>query len=161
MSFDKLLLSKGYTVHGIVLKEFAAFLSGCTLVVIALLVSVASGRLNVRSILGLLSALFMLCALDYLLFQCTGNLINGTLYCFFATLALCFAGGCLYPTYFFPSKVQKVLSWLPHCLAKERMAGCLTGSMDASIDFVMIVYGFLFLSVAFMIRNYRIKVGER
>lgn len=168
MSFDKLLLSKGYTVFGIVLKEFAAFVLGSAFVLMTLLAISApfslkwlSGLMNVRSVLGLIPVIFMLCALDYLLFQFSGNLINGTLYCFFATLVLCFAGGCLYPLYFFPSSVHKVLSWIPHCLAKEQVAACLSVRGGAQSNPVILGYGLVFLLGALMVRNYRIKADER
>jgi len=69
-------------------------------------------------------------SLSYLLYTLATDLIGGVLLQFFVTLGMCFVSGCLYPVFFFPSGVQKMAAWLPAGVARQYLAGAMTGSPD-------------------------------
>lgn len=110
-----------------------------------------------EAVLRLLPAVLMLAALSFALYSLTDHLIGGVLAHFFATLALCFVSGCLYPVHFFPVAVQRVADYLPTGLARTQLAGCLTGADTTSTTLWLVGYAALFLLVALALRLRRIK----
>lgn len=173
-SFDKILMARGYGVTGFVLGEFASLFSGCILLFITAMLIFGAGvkflsvppqwvsfDLNVENIFSMAIVILMISAFTYMLFQCSGNLISGTLLCFFAVLVLCFAGGCIYPLYFFPISVQKVLAFLPHSLAREQIGFVFTGESTQGDRLLLIGFSAIFLLIAIFIRKCRLRNGER
>lgn len=146
-----------------VLAEFIAY--GLTLLLMGLLPLGALLVLDphllavdgLSAVARLLPVIGMLAALSFLLYSLTDHLIGGVLIHFFATLALCFMSGCLYPVHFFPIGVQQAANLLPTGLARTQLAGCLTGADTTAATGGLLLYGVLFLTAAAVLRLRRIK----
>ncbi len=110
-----------------------------------------------EAVLRLMPAVLMLATLSFALYSLTSHLIGGVLAHFFATLALCFVSGCLYPVHFFPVAVQQVAGYLPTGLARTQLAGCFTGADTTAATLLLLGYAGLFLLTAMALRLRRIK----
>lgn len=83
---------------------------------------------GVGTLIGnVLLVVIMIGCFSFFIYELCDQLISGILLAFFLTLGLCFAGGCLYPPYFFPESIQNIASVLPTGLARSLIASCLTG----------------------------------
>ena len=108
-------------------------------------------------LLTALPVLFMVTALTYCTYSLSQQLIGGVLITFFAALALCFIGGCMYPVYFFPLSVQKLSRFLPTAIAREHLTACFAGTEPAG-GWALLAFGAAFLAISVAVRAY--KVGK-
>lgn len=165
-SFGRMLAARGRSAAGQVCCEFLAFFLAVAILVCALLPVLWAGGIlqsyyaDWSAALHALPALLVICALSFLLFEMSADLISGVLLHFFGTLALCFVSGCLYPAFFFPESVQKLAAWLPTGLARIQFAGALTGDRAVYTTVALLGYSLLFFLLALGIRRARVA-GER
>lgn len=106
---------------------------------------------------ALLVVVFMVCGFSYLLYCLSGDLIGGILVQFFTTLGMCFISGCLYPVYFFPSKVQVFATYLPAGAARSMLSGAFTKQVDWLSFGLLIGYGLSFFLMGSLITCRKVK----
>ena len=140
--------------------EFGAYLAG-----LAMLLAAVSAIIRFAGLLpegmtlwalfaGALPTLVMAAAMCYCLYTLSDHLISGMLLTFFAALALCFIGGCMYPIRFFPVTVQTMAQYLPTGIARENLTACLLGKEIAN-NWALWGYSAGFLTVATVIRGWK------
>ena len=95
--------------------------------------------------MGVVTVVFA--ALSFLLYNLSSDLIGGVLVQFFLTVALCFAGGCLYPVYFFPVALQRVGSFLPTATASTLLSTGVSGNPPTAALLLLGGYGALFFLI--------------
>lgn len=126
LSLQRMLAPKGMGAFRQILCEYAGFL----LVYVAVLtgaVLLLKPWLPDISLLTALPVAVMSASLSFLLFSVSTDLISGVVLQFVTALALCFIAGCMYPISFFPEPVQALSRLLPTGIARELMAGAITG----------------------------------
>lgn len=158
----RLLRSKGIGVTGQVAAEFAGYY-----VTLAVLLAAVSCLMKMLEMLpeasawqvffGSLPALLMVTSLSYLLYTLSSNLIGGVLLTFMATLALSFAGGCMYPVQVFPASMQRLAQVLPSGMARQSLTALVQGR-GAEHTPQLLLFGLVFLALAILIA--RQKTGK-
>ncbi len=103
--------------------------------------------------LRMLAIVAMIAAFNMMLFEIAGNLVNGILIHFFASLCLCYSSGCFYPIYTFPKVMQETALYLPTGVARNYLAGGFTGDAVWFEFLGLVVYVMIFGLVAFAVRK--------
>lgn len=168
-SLNKKLLTQGYKCHSQVICEyFSYFIANLLLVLLILLVIYFSGTFSNGALvqfapsfsellaisLSILPVVFVLTSLTFLIFELSGNLVNGILLYFFSTLALCYVSGCLYPIYTFPQIIQNISAFLPTGIARSYLAGFV--AKNSSLNTLwLILYSIAFLTVTILLRRHK------
>lgn len=168
-SLSRMLTAKRRSLFGQTVCEFAAYLAGMLLLLLAvipilfllghffpnqLFENVDPIRMII-TVLQMIPALVMITSLSFMLYELTNDLISGVLLQFFVTFALAFASGCLYPVFFFPESVQKLAAHLPTGIARSHLAACLTDSPSALTLAALVAYSLLFLVIAYLVRRHK------
>lgn len=149
----RLLRSKGLGATGQVAAELAGFyVALAALLGAVIFVMDLTGMLAEASawqvFFGSLPALLMVTSLSYLLYTLSANLIGGVLLTFLATLALSFAGGCMYPVQVFPLSMQRLAQVLPTGMARQSLTALVQGrGAEYTLRLLLFSLGFLVLTV--------------
>lgn len=61
----------------------------------------------------LIPVIFLISALQFLIYEMSDSLIGGTLFQFFSSLCFAFISGCFYPSFLFPETIRKIANSLP------------------------------------------------
>ena len=93
-----------------------------------------------------LPVVVMVAAWSFFLFSLAKELISGVLLVALLSLALCFAGGCMYPASFFPDAVRQAARFLPTGLAMEQLSCCVTGGQGSGGWLLLYSAGFAALT---------------
>jgi len=104
MALERMLAARGRSALGQILCDLFAYCGGLTVMVAAIAAlgkALAGDAMDVELLPGI-PVILMVCSFSFLLYTLSSDLIGGVLVQFFATLALCFVSGCMYPVYFFP-----------------------------------------------------------
>lgn len=94
---------------------------------------------------------------SYMLYCLSTDLIGGILLQFFATLGMCFISGCLYPAYFFPSRMQQLAGFLPTGVARSQIAGTFTGESSVWTWLLLLGYSAVFFLIGSFVTCRRVK----
>lgn len=151
-AFAQSLCDLGVYLLGIVVLV-ALFVFGGTAIAGDTLGDLNGGDILLRS----LPVLVMVCAFSFMLYALTADLISGVLLQFFLSAALCFISGCMYPVHFFPISVQRIAAWLPACLARSQLAGCITGGHNIQTALLLLAYALVFSAVGTAARVRAVK----
>ena len=140
------------------LLDFAVYMTGLLAIGgIGLLLLALSGRgISLLTVIKGLPAVLALGAMSMLLYELASDLVSGVLMQFFATLALCFVSGCMYPIAFFPETIQKLSVFLPTGLARMQLADCLRGGYSPYTTGILLAFAGLFLGIAMIIRKTKV-----
>ena len=155
LSFARMLAARGRPGALQALADFAVYFAGL-LALTAVLPALGDLPFTMAQ---LLPVVFLAASLSFLLYTLATDLIGGVLLQFFATLALCFVSGCMYPVYFFPVSVQKVAAWLPPALARASLSAAITGQ-DTAAPWLLLGYGGVFCALAVAVRAARVKEAK-
>lgn len=111
--------------------------------------------------LHLIPAIIIASAFHMMLFELSGNIVNGILLQFFCSVSLCYAAGCFYPIYAFPKAVQSLAPFLPTGLMRSYLASGITGERSAADLFGIFAFTSVFLAITVAVRKHKItaKVG--
>ncbi|MBQ6845580.1 MAG: ABC transporter permease [Oscillospiraceae bacterium] len=168
-SLNKKLLTQGYKCHSQVICEYLSyFIANLLLVLLILLTIYFSGTFSNNATtqfipsfsqlilisLRIIPVIFVLTSLTFLIFELSGNLVNGILLYFFSTLALCYVSGCLYPVYTFPQIIQDISAFLPTGIARSYLAGFVAKTSSLNILW-LILYSIAFLTVTILLRRHK------
>ena len=93
-----------------------------------------------------LPVVVMVAAWSFFLFSLAKELVSGVLLVALLSLALCFAGGCMYPASFFPDAVRQAARFLPTGLAMEQLSCCVTGGQGSGFWLLLYSAGFAALT---------------
>lgn len=158
---EQLLKSKRIgAVKQVVIEIVAYFIIILILVLIPLMLL---SEYSVVSLFGVLPVIFCICAISYFIFSLTQDMLSGVLLQLLVSVALCFVSGCMYPVYFFPVSVQNLSGYLPAAMARNYIAGLITGRENTEGLLPMLTIGLVLLLVSILIRYFRIggKKGAR
>lgn len=159
-SLSRLLRSQRVHPAGQVLAEFGGYGLGLSVLLAGICLVMGLAQVLPEGVsawslfLSGLPALVMVAALTYLLFSVSDHLIGGVLLTFFAVLALCFIGGCMYPISVFPLSVQSLAAVLPSGLARQSIIACVQGTAPADVG-ALLIYGAVFLALATLVRGHK------
>ncbi len=104
-------------------------------------------------------AFMVITSLQFLLFEISSALVSGVLLQFGMAVSLGYVSGCFYPIYFFPESVQKLSEILPSGLARTHFANIVCNENQSSTLLYLAIYFFVFMLIAFFVRQYKI-VGK-
>ncbi len=176
-SLQRLLYTRGYGAAVQVLAEYLPFLL-CTLLTLLLPYAIAAAAsvyigFGVPELtwwlpadyllapLRALPAVFLLSALQFLVYEAASSLIGSVLLQLILAAFMGYVGGCFYPIYFFPQAVQRLAAWLPTGIAFRWYAGVLSGSADPGALALCLAGGGLLLALAVLVRKGRITGRAR
>lgn len=160
-AMEQLLKSKRVGAVAQVICELVAYVL-LMLLLTAILLALLS-KFSTEAMVQLLPVVFCVCAISYLVYSLSRDLLSGVLLQLLISVALCFVSGCMYPVYFFPESVQNLSRYLPAAMARNHIAAFITGAESASDPWPMVAIGGACVVIAVLIRRYRIggKRGAR
>lgn len=165
-SLTTLMYSQGASSTKQVLAEYAAFFT-MILFVFLLIMTALSGVLSIISNLEnqnfvfdiplmqiakyILPIILVTSSLGFMIYEFSGNLISGILTYFFTAIFLCYASGCIYPTYMLPDTLQLLAKILPLGVARSFLTGGIEYEFDFNQCLILVAYsvGFMLLSILF------------
>ena len=115
------------------------------------------GGISIAGVMNLVFAIFVVASFAYMFYSFSGNMVGGILLQFFASVCMCFAGGCMYPITFFPDKIQRIAQVLPHSIARTCVSDFLLGKISGRRCLMALGYGVCFISIAVLTHRYRVK----
>lgn len=173
LSLNRLLRSKGIGAGMQVVGEYLAFITilfipmaflSLGVVLIGSAIPAELMRLitvfQPDNFIFLFIVLLNAAAFAYLFFQLADELVGGILLYFFASLALCFVSGCIYPTYFFPDLLRNVSQFTPQGLSRTIIGSCIIGNVRYTDLFLLSVYTVVLLAAAYVIRLVRLNSAK-
>ncbi len=175
-SLERLLYSRGYGACAQVLGEYLPYFAFVAVTVA--LPFIAAGVLSenfelpigeledldlsdfISIFVGFLPAVFVITAMQFLLYELISGMINSVLVQFIVAVVMGYIGGCFYPLHFMPDAVQTAASMLPVGAAFNRFASLLTGASNTASLAVCAVYGAALMVLAAVARKLRIRLSE-
>jgi len=110
-------------------------------------------------IIKLLPVLFMISALQFMLYEIITGFISGILLQFVAAVGLGYLSGCFYPLSFFPETIRWIGEILPTGIAVKYAGKCLLNE-PAGWDIVALLgYSAVFLVIGALERNLKMRRG--
>jgi len=116
---------------------------------------VPSAVASSQSIIRLVTVTAMLCAISFLVFEFSQNVIGGTLLHFLLSAGLCYISGCIYPIHTFPVALQPIMKLLPTGLCRTFLSESGFGALAG-----IVIYLIAFITLSVIIRKFRIE-GRR
>lgn len=170
-SLITLLYSQGFSVTKQVLAEYTAF---CSMILFVFLIIIGglNGILNILLNLEMKNFVFdiplvqiakyilpiilVTSSLGFFVYEFSDGLISGILTQFFISIFLCYASGCIYPTYMLPTSLQYFAKISPFGAARS----FLTSGVEYEFDFIklviLIAYSVCFVLLSILVRRYKI-----
>ena len=156
-TLSRLLASRGVGAGKQILAELGSFLVSFGLLLLCAgvlaLMGAHLGGFSLPPAKTLLSWLWtalpvvvMVAAWSFFLFSLAKELVSGVLLVALLSLALCFAGGCMYPASFFPDAIRQVSRFLPTGLAMKQLSCCVTGGQGSAGWLLLYSAGFAALT---------------
>lgn len=164
VAMGRMLAARGRSAFLQALCDFLSFCAGLAVMVLLTgLVALCIPALQNfgKLLLHALPVAVLAAAISYFLYSLATDLIGGLLLQFFVTLCLCFVSGCLYPVHFFPSGVQLVANWLPTGVARQLLAGTLSGSFPWGSLLALLGYSTAFFLAGSFVTVRRIREVSR
>lgn len=153
-SLEQLLKSKRVGACSQVLCEIVAYILWVA-VAIAVPVLILTD-VGISSLVQILPVVLCVCGISYLVYSLTRDVLSGVLLQLMTSVAMCFVAGCMYPVYFFPVSVQKFSEYLPAAMARNHMAGLITGKPTDAHIVPLLAIGAGCVLVSMLIRHVRI-----
>lgn len=163
-ALPRMLHSRGFSTARQLLCEYGAHLL-CMLILGGFLLTVTAIALKILPaldvvnipalgdlVLRIVPVLFMLAALNMLLFTLSGNMVSGLLLHFFGTIGLCYVSGCIYPITAFPMPVQHLAAVLPTGIARHHLSTAFSHGPAWGSFGGLILYTLVFLGIALPVR---------
>ena len=97
----------------------------------------------------------MVSAFNLMIFELSGNLVNGMLLHFFSALSLCYVSGCFFPIYSFPTIVQPLSVFLPTGVARGYLEGCIKENVVLFEFLGLAAFAAAFLAIALFVRRFK------
>ena len=174
LSLSRLLKSNGLGEVSQTLCEYSAFVLLvfiCASVIISALgIYVCETELSVKGLeyltsgdvllfaLRLLPACILICAMQFLIYELSDNLLAAVTMQFICAISLAYITGCFFPSYFFPEAVRALAARLPSGMAFNYIASFFSPA-DANI-FVMLAFSAVMLALNVFVRKLKIKGGK-
>lgn len=166
-TMEKLLASRKIGPVRQVFAEFLLyFLSLLALTAVAALLIKAAGMFNAylldgSAFLKILPVVLCIAAWSFLCYEISRNMVSGVLLQFLSAVIMAFVGGCMYPAYFFPEKLQKIGAILPAGAARLQVAGILIGSGATQNAGLLLGYAVVFLTLSVAARLWAVRSDGR
>ena len=173
MSLNAVLRSRGVSIMIQILTEYLSYLFMMLLCIIPLMSAIvyALDRSGVviteweqgffedyrYFVQGYIPVVIMFASLQYMLFLIADNFIAGVSLQFICAVAMAYLGGCLYPLSFFPEFIRKAAEFQPAGLAYGYLADILLVKDTSRHLFFILIYTAVFLIVAGIIMDRRLK----
>ena len=165
-TFNRLLLSRGYSCGKQLLCEYVAhlismfLLSSIIILTIVVVGNIVPEIINSNLmfeipgefILKIIPVIIMVASFNIMMFELSSNLVSGMLIHFFAIISLCYISGCMYPVYALPKVMGQIASFLPIGIARIYLATGFTYE-SSSLSFVgLLLYGVGLYLIAWIVR---------
>lgn len=163
-ALGRMLCSKSRSAWKQAMCDFLAYGAALFCVVLILFVAVKlflPETIRAAMLWKILPVLLFAAAFSFMLYSVSRDIIGGVMLQFFAGVVLCFVSGCLYPVYFFPTKVQQLAQWLPTGIARTQLASCITGRAPAWTLPVLLSYCIVFVAIGVVARMHQIRGVKR
>ncbi len=109
----------------------------------------------------LLPAFLVLALWQFFLYETVHSVAAALMLQFLSALLMCYVSGYFYPSEFFPEVMQKAGNVLPAGLWKDSMLRALSGEPLGGCYGLCLLYGCFLLFLLVILRNGRIRKGER
>jgi ABC-2 type transport system permease protein len=165
-SFPKLLASRGGSYLMQITCELASYFLAMLLQVVLIFLFFAFAAQNLpffadlydanlllSMVLRILPISLMLSAWNFMLFELSDNPVSGLLLSFFSSVCLLYISGCMYPSYAFPTVIQKLGSVLPTGLARSYLSSAFTQEEGGAAISGLLGYTVLFFLLAWAVRR--------
>ncbi len=175
-AMDKVLYAKGCGVFSQIAGEYIPYLVATfvTLLIPFFLAGVVScfvefGVVELKYYLfsdyillslKLLPAIFLITAMQFLLYELVSGVVNAVLLQFACAVVMGYISGCFYPIYFMPELVQDVAALLPSGIAIDYFAGILSENFDGTKLLLCLLYAAALLLLSVAVRKIRICKSE-
>ena len=169
----KFLSSKGINAYMQIVGEYIPFLTInviCVAIIMGIMgIAIHSGVVSQdimleagldnlpQHSLALLPVCLMFSALGFLIFEILIGVINKILVAFMLYVGMGYVSGYFYPKTFFPELVQRVGELLPTGVGFTYMGAIITGKNSTVSLLIMIIYTFVFLLCAMLVRKQKIR----
>ena len=169
-SLEKLLISRGQSVHTQVMSEFLSFflITFVTFVIFSLLAGIGlqffkSGIRELDNafffdfifyVVKIIPVLLMVTSLQFLFYELVSGTVGVVLLQFVYAIGTGYICGCLYPSYYFPESVQRIASLLPTGVGVTYMRQTMSSSLSLNVTLGTILYTALFMGLIIVFRNY-------
>ncbi len=174
LSLSRLLKSNGFGEVAQTVCEWAAFVL-LVFVCVAVIVSALGIYINVTGLavdgleeltggdvavfaLRLLPACILICAMQFLIYEISDNLLASVTMQFICAISLAYITGCFFPSYFFPEAVRALAARLPSGMAFNYIAAFFSPADSGIIGILAASIALLLASV--FIRSLKIKGGK-
>lgn len=172
-SFERHLKSKNIGVIGQITGEFGAIY--CIYLLLFLIIGAvitifcsyfSSDVIRYVSVFSLkhtyvlVSVLFELSTMSYLLLSLAKNTVSGVLVHFAAIMICCFCAGCMYPLSFFPDFLQRIAKLFPQYFCREAIAAIITNDPCNLQIILLLVFGCLMIALSMLLRTHRLQKGQ-
>lgn len=159
LDLEKLLASRKCSALKQIFCEFCAFMS------IVVMVAIIPGVIQFGPLrmICFVPVIFVLCAISFLVYNLSNDVVGGGLLQLFLCFVLSFAGGCIYPVYFLPIPVQKLAGYLPSALCQRYLSGINTQKTDVLLFCRLLLMGIVCILISAVLRHIRLsgKKGGR
>lgn len=155
----RLLASRKFGAFKQIICEFCAFM----LMVSFVAIIPGAIPLGFLPVMRFIPVIFVLCAISFLVYNFSNDVVGGGLLQLFLCLLLLFFGGCLYPVYFMPIPVQKLAGYLPTSLCQRYLVGVSSENNDAVYFWLLLLIGTICIFISAALRYIRLtgKKGGR
>lgn len=162
LGVSQMLCARGHSGLAQVLLDYAILALGAllTLGLLYLPACLLIPGLEPNLFFQAIPSVLVTAAIGYLCFSLASELHSGLLLYFFTAVALALAGGCLYPAWFFPERVQRLAAYLPTAVARRHLTGCVTGNVSAAALWGCAGYILVFVCLGAALRLRRIRRGK-
>lgn len=159
-ALGRMLCSKNKSAWKQALCDFLAYAAALLCVVLILFAAAKlfqPERVQAAMVWKILPVLLLAASFSFMLYSVSRDIIGGVMLQFFVGVVLCFVSGCLYPVYFFPTKVQQLAQWLPTGIARTQLASCITDSKPVWTLPVLLSYCATFIAIGTVVRMRQIR----
>lgn len=174
-SFNKLMISKGYSNKGMLACEYMSHLISILMMALSVIIltvvfsfafpDTVSDFINkddiIPFILSFIPVIVMVSTFNIMFFELSTNIVSSVLMHFLTTLCLCYIGGCLYPISTFPVIIQKISAFIPSGVARSLLSSSFDGKRVFLNLCATLIYAAVFFCVAVMVRNYKTTSKRR
>lgn len=157
IAFSKLLSSRRFGATRQIICEYIAFTFSSIIVVgFFALPFLLLKIITLRFLSAIILSVFMITALQLLIFELSEGISVGALSQFLAAVTLSYFSGCLYPIYFFPETLQSVSAFLPTGAVRLFLSQSLGGAESPLSVCLMLCYLSAFVLTAILVRRAKI-----
>ena len=115
---------------------------------------------NISAVLGILPAMILLTAMQFLIFELSPSIISGSVLHFFIAVITSYISGLFYPSYFFPHALQEIGKILPVGQAFKLVKQTLSDTVTVDTVAVAVIISVILIALAMVKRRIEMRGGR-